>query len=331
MLDKFYRNAMNRWREKHPGVPFSAGFFNPVIVQAYEDYISSPNRIQTIKNAFADANIFPMIVRTPGVYSDTDIARAKLCSLYIADELEAAKLKKIINSIPDIDNNINNTTVSFNQIPNTAINVDNVSLNGDIEHYKFTVRTAALDIINRNLVTPAQQLHAVLQEMKSNKACRVPNTTASAIKISSKNPVFPTGCCTTDELLLDLHAQREAKEKKVIEDRIKSLSLDSKKLTDTHKNEQIYNNFLASFDTSTDPEQWKSAKADILRIVYKALVGAGVSNCKKKEDLINAISPKLNERKASRNTILIPPKESSLIQDDNLNTECDDDIDDIDL
>ena len=178
-----------------------------------------------------------MIERTSGIYSYTDIARAKLCFGHRYQH----------------------------QIPNTAIIVDNVSLNSDVEQYKFTVRSAALDIINRNLVIPAQQLQAVLKEMQSNRACRVPNTTASAIKFFCKNSAYPTGYCTMGELLLDLHAQGAAKEKKATEDRIKSL--------DTYKNEQICNIFLASFDASSDPEQWKLAKADILRIVYKTLVG----------------------------------------------------------
>lgn len=233
MLDAQYNDAMNHWREKFPGVSFSSGFFNQVITEAWKNYLSSPNHTDVVQKAFANANIFPMIRRDPNIFTSKDIARAKICSPYITDEKDAETVKKMRHSLPDKENS-SSTTVSFNQMPMTNVTVDTVSDNCNSDQYKFALRTAALDIIDRNLVTPAQDLRKIYLEIQANKSCRIPNNNGVAIKVSLKNPVFPTGSCVTAELLAILEARRLAKENKESEDKIKASSRQKKIIEDLH-------------------------------------------------------------------------------------------------
>jgi hypothetical protein len=63
-----------------------------------------------------------------------------------------------------------------------------------------------LDLIDRNVVIPAQELQKVYSEIQANKSCIIPNNNSSVITTSLKNPTFPTGSCVTAELLFKLEA-----------------------------------------------------------------------------------------------------------------------------
>ena len=80
--------------------------------------------------------------------------------------------------------------MSYSKLPTTMVTVDTVSPNGVKKDYKFAMKKAALDIIEKKVVIPAQELRRVYEEIKANKSCRIPNKTGSAIQISLKHPIF---------------------------------------------------------------------------------------------------------------------------------------------
>lgn len=90
--------------------------------------------------------------------------------------------------------------------------------------------------------------------------------------------------------------------------------------------------FLISFDATkntSNADKWKTVNADILKVVYKSLIGVGVSNCNK-ADLIAAILPKLTERRLLGISSLLPEKvtqeEEQVIRADNVMNEDFDEI-----
>jgi hypothetical protein len=185
LLDTKYNDAMINWRNEYPGISFNQSFFNGVIKEAWSEYINSPNRIAVVQKAFKDANIYPMIEEITDIYTGKEIACAKLCSSFITDTKDAATATKIRNSLPDEEND-GSTTVSFTSIPSTMVKVNTVSSSGDLKENKFTLRTAALDILDRNLVQPAQKLRKIYEEQKKTNLARYQIIMHQQLKLAEK-------------------------------------------------------------------------------------------------------------------------------------------------
>jgi hypothetical protein len=131
--------------------------------------------------------------------------------------------------------------------------------------------------------------------------------------------------------LVLLQAQRDAKEKKELDNKDKALEIQMKKNEIIKINKNIMDEFLISFDRSTaslNPHQWKTNNANILKVVYKSFIGVGNSNLKK-VDPIEAILPKLEERRLLGTTSLMPEEMPQEVQDIHADNAYDDeDLDD---
>jgi hypothetical protein len=97
-----YNMRYNQWRARYPGVPYDAAWFNEVIAQAWEDFVTDGGTEELIVKAFCKTRIYPLVdVLDEGTeLTDADKRNAKLACIFATDERDQATLK--IHSDADI-------------------------------------------------------------------------------------------------------------------------------------------------------------------------------------------------------------------------------------